>query len=289
MVEKQFNQGDVIIREGEYGDTLFQVLEGSAKVVIGLGEADEQVLTEVKAGDYFGELAVIEGYTRSASVVALGEGTKVEEITGQELGQFFSEDPSRVKSLMQHIGDRIRALTADYDEVKKFLDENTPIQNEGLLARIKRIFVGPGKRGSLSDITFEEAAHSEGFAKNVQSVNKGTIIFREGDHANCMFDIHWGRVGIYTGYSKDNEVKIAELGVNRFFGEMGLVSDEPRTATAVVLEDGTTLETITKDDLDELFQRNPAKVYMIVQHLSNRLRRLTDDYMEVCQKIYGQI
>ena len=289
MVEKQFNQGDVIFREGEYGETFYQILEGSVKVVLGLGEPDEQVLTELKAGDYFGEMAVLEGYRRSASVVALGEGAKVMEITASELGEFFRDDPSRVEGLVNRIGDRIRTLTADYDEVKKFLDENTPIQDEGLLARIKRVFKRPEKRASKSDLTYEEINHSAGFAKHVEEVKKGMIIFREGDHANCMFDIHWGRVGIYTGYNTANEHMIAELGVNQFFGEMGLLGKEPRSATAVALEEGTTLETITMADLEELLEKNPSKVYMIVQHLSYRLRRLTEDYTEACEKIYGKL
>ncbi len=289
MVEKQFNQGDVIFREGEFGDTFYQVLKGSVKVVINLGEPDEQVLTEIRTGGYFGEMAVIDGYRRSASAVAIGEGAKVAEITASDLGKFLEEDPTRVKSLVNHFGERIRSLTADYDEVKKFLDENTPIQNESLLARIKSVFKKSDKRSSLSDLTFEEISHSSGFAKNVESVKKGTVIFRAGDHANCMYDIHWGRVGIYTGYGTKNENKLTELNVNQFFGEMGLIGEEPRSATAIALEDDTTLEIITMDDLEDLLTKNPSKVYMIVQHLSYRLRRLTDDYTEACEKIYGKL
>ena len=57
-----------IVREGSTGTALYIVLSGSARVVRG-GET----LGEVKAGDFFGELALIEEHPRSASVVAAVE------------------------------------------------------------------------------------------------------------------------------------------------------------------------------------------------------------------------
>jgi CRP/FNR family cyclic AMP-dependent transcriptional regulator len=57
-----------IVREGSTGTALYIVLSGTARVVRG-GEA----IGEVKAGDFFGELALIEEHPRSASVVAAVE------------------------------------------------------------------------------------------------------------------------------------------------------------------------------------------------------------------------
>ncbi len=93
-----------------------------------------------------------------------------------------------------------------------------------------------------------------------------------------MYWITWGRVGIYAGYGTDGEQKLTELSANQFFGEMGLLEGEARSATAVVLEDGTTLETIGPEGLQALFARNPSEVWMILDHTAQRLRRLTEDY-----------
>ena len=59
-----------------------------------------------------------------------------------------------------------------------------------------------------------------------------------------------------------------------------------RTATAVVLEDDTMLESIYADDFEELFTNNPAKVEMIIKHLSYRIRRLTYQYVDACKLVY---
>jgi len=59
-----------IVTEGEESDTLYVVLEGSVRVFTSNENGKELTLRMLGAGDYFGELAVIDGQSRSASVVA---------------------------------------------------------------------------------------------------------------------------------------------------------------------------------------------------------------------------
>lgn len=293
MVEKQFKQGDIIVREGDFGNSFFQITNGSAAVLVGEGTPDEMKLTELHDGDFFGELAVIQGYHRSATVKALEDGMKAVEIPGPELTTYFTEQPDKIMALMRHLSSRIRQLTKDYTEVTAALDEITSGKaaeaDEGLMARIRRFIAGSGSGKTdevseqvLWDINF---GHERGYAKRVNSFPAGTVIFREGDEANCMFDIHWGTVNIYTGYGTPEQKLIAELSVNRFFGEMGMIDQEPRSATAVVGEYEATLETIYPEDLEDIFKRNPPKIGMILQHLALRLMRLTNDYAEACRKL----
>jgi CRP-like cAMP-binding protein len=65
---RTYAAGEEIVREGSTGTALYIVLSGTARVVRG-GEA----IGEVKAGDFFGELALIEEHPRSATVVAAVE------------------------------------------------------------------------------------------------------------------------------------------------------------------------------------------------------------------------
>ncbi len=70
---------------------------------------------------------------------------------------------------------------------------------------------------------------------------------------------------------------------------MGMIDHAPRSATAVALENGTKVTEITEEGLDELFRESPAKVIMIMQQLSARLRKLTYDYMEACKTASGLV
>jgi CRP-like cAMP-binding protein len=65
---RTYGPDEEIVREGSTGTALYIVLSGTARVVRG-GET----LGEVRAGDFFGELALIEEHPRSASVVAATE------------------------------------------------------------------------------------------------------------------------------------------------------------------------------------------------------------------------
>ncbi|HEU5324953.1 MAG TPA: cyclic nucleotide-binding domain-containing protein [Candidatus Limnocylindria bacterium] len=62
---RSYNPDDAIVREGSAGTALYIVLSGRARV-----ERAGEVLGELKAGDFFGELALIEEHPRSASVIA---------------------------------------------------------------------------------------------------------------------------------------------------------------------------------------------------------------------------
>ena len=82
--ERTFNGGEVIIREGDSGNTFFQLLEGRVGVFKNYDKADEVQVAVIEPGQYFGEMAVIENYPRSSTVVAIGD-VKVVEIPAEVL------------------------------------------------------------------------------------------------------------------------------------------------------------------------------------------------------------
>ena len=118
--------------------------------------------------------------------------------------------------------------------------------------------------------------------RDIQTYKKGQVIFKEGDKADCMYDIRWGSVGIYANYGTKEEKLLTKLSVEEFFGEMGLIDGEPRSATAVALEKETRVEIINKECFGAFLEESPTKVLVIMQHMSHRLRNLTKDYVEVC-------
>ena len=114
---------------------------------------------------------------------------------------------------------------------------------------------------------------------------KGEIIFQQREIADCMYDIHCGKVGIYADYGLPSQKLLAELGRDQFFGEMGLIEGRPRSATAVALERGTKIQIITEETFQGYFAQRPAKAFVIMQNMSKRLRGLTRDYVEACRTV----
>ena len=113
---------------------------------------------------------------------------------------------------------------------------------------------------------------------------KGDMIFEEGDLEDWMYEIREGMVGIYAGYGTPAEKELTALEEGAFLGELGLITGNERSASVAALEN-TTLLKITRDDLEEYFTKNPDKILRVMKQMAERLRDLTDDYMEACRTI----
>lgn len=122
-------------------------------------------------------------------------------------------------------------------------------------------------------------------SREYKSYKKGEIIFKQGDPADCMYDIRWGSVGIYLNYGTSGEKMLAQLRGDDIFGEMGLVDEAPRSATAVALERETRVEVINRNTFSRYLRERPEKVIAVMQSMGKRIRDLTDDYMDVCRAI----
>lgn len=293
-VEKRvFSENEVVFREGDLGRSFYRIESGIAGVYLCYGEQGQRKLTEMKPGQYFGEMGIIEARPRSTTIVAEQE-LHVLEIQENELNRFFKEEPETILVLMKQLSGRIRTLTGEYDEVTAFLKEKQDTdarKKPGFLDKMKKyIEAGRIAKKYPAAPAAENEDQREGFAGKgtaclpIQNYKRREIIFREGDSANCMYAVHGGAVDIFTNYGTPAEKKLTTLYDNSFFGEMGMIDQEPRSATAVVAEDNTILERIGADDLETLFRSNPREVDMIIRHLSKRLRRLTEDYEAACEE-----
>jgi CRP-like cAMP-binding protein len=98
----------------------------------------------------------------------------------------------------------------------------------------------------------------------------GDVVFREGDIGTEMYVVHEGRVEILRTVESER-VQIAVLEKGDFFGEMSLLEELPRTATARVLEDTTLIE-INGALFDRMLRRNPEIGVRIMRKLSRRVR-----------------
>lgn len=114
--------------------------------------------------------------------------------------------------------------------------------------------------------------------------NKGDVIFKAGEKGTSMFRIITGTVGIYANYGETGEKCLVELSAGKHFGEMAMIEDLPRSATAVANE-WTEIESISKDEFNGFVAANPTIAIAIMKNLSSRLRGLTTDYMDACKTL----
>ncbi len=101
---------------------------------------------------------------------------------------------------------------------------------------------------------------------------KNHIIFKENDPGNAVYIIKHGAVRIYhqaeTAYE---EQEVAHLSDNDFFGEMAIISEKPRNATAQATEESEVF-VLKKDDFIQLVSSNPNIANHISKEFLSRLK-----------------
>ena len=97
-------------------------------------------------------------------------------------------------------------------------------------------------------------------------IKAGDIIFREGDEAHELFVVKSGEVRIQLGNRT-----LAELSANDVFGEMALIDNEPRSATALAVTD-VELVAVSEKQFLFLVSQTPYFALKVMRVLAQRLR-----------------
>ena len=100
----RFMAGATLVKQGEIGDSFYVVLTGQAKVI-----ANKRTLNRLLPGDHFGEISLLDGGPRSASVVAETEMTLV-IITQKDFLAMLAKDPEITVVLLEGMARTVRRL-----------------------------------------------------------------------------------------------------------------------------------------------------------------------------------
>ncbi len=110
-------------------------------------------------------------------------------------------------------------------------------------------------------------------------VKADTIIFREGAYDKTMFIVLEGSVKIYVERNGE-EVEIAVIHKNDFFGEMAIYRNRPRSASAKVIEDSRIVVIKSRMQLEQFISENPSFAGKMMGVMGNRLASTNDLLLE---------
>jgi CRP/FNR family cyclic AMP-dependent transcriptional regulator len=120
MHRRTYRRGEVIFHQGDPGETLHLVCQGTLKVVIAGDGGDEAVLAILGTGDAFGEMALLDGGARSATVIAL-EAVETATLNRADFQQLLRRSPTAVEALLATLARTIRQTDEDVGDLM-FLD-----------------------------------------------------------------------------------------------------------------------------------------------------------------------
>ena len=136
--ERRYGPGETIVREGETSSSsMFVVQHGQLAVSIHGAHGDTRKLAMLQGGDAFGEISLLTGEPRTATVRALTEAILI-EITKEIFAPILEANPSLVESLSAVMRER-RKKTADLYDASRAEQEREPERSD-LGARIARFF-----------------------------------------------------------------------------------------------------------------------------------------------------
>jgi small-conductance mechanosensitive channel len=128
-----FGNGEAIVRQGEAGQSMFVVCSGAVRVVL---EPQRNEVARIERGGYFGEMSLLTGEPRSATVLAAGDASVV-EIGVTLFRRLGAADPHAI----ERIGVAAMARRADLDRVRTAAAGTVAVETHTLLTRMKK-FLG---------------------------------------------------------------------------------------------------------------------------------------------------
>lgn len=107
---QNFRKNTVILSEEDAGSAMFFIVEGKVKVSRSSGDGKEVILAILNESDFFGEMAILDGMARSATVTAV-EDSKLFIIQRAEFLELLRNYPDVSIALLQELSRRLRAAT----------------------------------------------------------------------------------------------------------------------------------------------------------------------------------
>lgn len=130
----------------------------------------------------------------------------------------------------------------------------------------------------FAELPSEELEFLKNSAQVIESA-RGSIIFNEGDPGNGLYLIKSGKIQILTSVGKGEEKVFATLGEGEVFGEMAIIENEKRSATAKAIEDSV-LYFFPRDVALAALERSPKMAFCLLREISRRLREFNKHYIE---------
>ncbi len=236
-------EGKSFFEHNQTSDRMYLLVEGQVRLIRGT-----KTLDIIKPGEIFGEIAVITGHPRTASAVAK-IASRALSLDAKQFEQAIQGTPEFALMLMGILIKRLRLSVAILDRTGNLPDRSAK------------------DASSVFDLLGELTAGLK--QRPPQTFPARRAIMKEGDKGGFMYVVVKGNVAVSI------KSKVVErAGPGGVFGEMALVDQSPRAASAVA-ESDTELLPVNRYDFLSLVTTKPAFAVSLLRSLAERLRRMT--------------
>ncbi|PTL85793.1 cyclic nucleotide-binding domain-containing protein [Vitiosangium sp. GDMCC 1.1324] len=230
---RRFPEGALIIEQGTRGDAFYVICAGRVRIVRQSG-AEQRNLAVLGEGAFFGEMALLSGAPRSASVVSASEETQLLEISAPVLAALSRRFPQVAKALRRFCRQR---LLSDVVNTSALFQPFGRKDRRELVERFR-----------------------------AREVRRGDTIIHEGAQVDGLYVVLSGEVAVSKGGQS-----LAQLHEGELFGEMSLLQKTPATATVTAARN-TSLLRLPREVFDTLILTHPQILALVSELTESRQR-----------------
>mmetsp|Transcript_83832 Transcript_83832/g.166333 ORF Transcript_83832/g.166333 Transcript_83832/m.166333 type:complete len:405 (+) Transcript_83832:73-1287(+) len=225
MQEQIFEAGDRIIEQGDDGEAMFVVEEGQVNCYKRQSEGEDKLVKECRTGDAFGELALLYNCPRAASVKSHARSV------------LWQLDRETFSHIVRGSASKRRELYEDFLKQVPVLKTMEDYELSLLCDALQAI-----------------------------NVSKGSTIVSQGDTGDTFFILEEGECNAHKVYAPGTPAQeVMQYRTGDYFGELSLLSNEPRAATVVASTDCRLLTLSRKTfkslmgPLEDILKRNASQ------------------------------
>ena len=185
LVRKRYRRGQPLFHQGDPGDALFILVDGSVAVVMSNENGDRMVLTTLHPPDVLGEIALLDGGVRSAGAEAVEE-TTVLMLSRATFLDLVHEHPPLVDQLLRALGALVRRVS---EQASDFVFLDLPGRVAKVLVRLAED-AGPEVEGVPIEIAVTQNRLAEMAGGSRQSVNQ----ILQTLHQRGLIELHGRRL-----------------------------------------------------------------------------------------------
>jgi len=279
----------VFVEGKQHADKFYIVKHGDVRII---REAlNDDIGSVIGPGEMFGLISTMAAHGYIESAVAMNNVTLM-AVERKQYGSLIRKVNSIAVNSIKAFSQRLRELDvafsqralkntaqSDYSHIIQIGDfyKNSNKLNSALYAYSRYCDLCPDAydigliKAKIADLKSCVVATRVEYPpdKMVQKYPKEHLLFAEGETGNTMYIIQDGSVKI-TKIVDNKEIILAVLGKGDIFGEMALLEDKPRAATAEVYEDCTLLA-VNRDNFTNLIRDQPDMVVRMATLMSERI------------------
>jgi CRP-like cAMP-binding protein len=230
---------EVLVREGEVGDSFFVIATGRVRVTKRDETGSEVMLAHLGEGAFFGEMALLSGAPRAATITA-DEPCEILELKAQVLMELCGQYPNVAESLKKFYRQR---LLANVLAVSPFFRPFEKRERKVLVERFRS-----------------------------REVRAGEVVVAEGREADGLYVVLGGAVDIRKR-NEGREVLVGRLAEGDVFGEISCLKKGAALASAVMFRNGTLLR-LPRESFDELVVTYPQILALVSDLADERASHL---------------